>query len=100
MDNRIFFMGITAHGYQQPIREAINPRYCDKFNGRPQIEQFLPKAGDDDVDYGRLAEDFRNIDIYSGLVDGRNYGRYDRLHHQKIRHTRNPLGKNLSKILP
>jgi hypothetical protein len=34
------------------------------------------------------------------LVDGRNYGRYDRLHHQKIRHTRNPLGKNLSKILP
>ena len=93
MDNRLFFMGLTAHGYQQPIREAINPRYRDKYIGKPELENFLPKKGDENVDYAQLAEDFRSIDVYSGLVDGRNYGRWNRLHHHKLRHTRNPLGR-------
>jgi len=92
VNNRIFFMGITKYGYQKPIRESVNPAYRDKFTGRPQLEQFLPDPNATDVDYGRLAENFRNIDVYSGLVDGKNYGRFNRLYHQKHRHARNPNG--------
>lgn len=91
VNNRIFFMGITKYGYQKPIREAINPKFRDKYEGRPSLEQFLPKPNATDIDE-RLAENFHNIDIYSGLVDGRNYGRFSRLSRQKLRHARNPKG--------
>jgi hypothetical protein len=102
VDNRVFFMGITKYGYQKPIREAVNPAFRDKYEGRPELEQFLPDPKAKDVDYGRLAEKFRSIDVYSGLVDGRNYGRVNRLYHQKIRHTRHPHGmicKRVSKVI-
>jgi hypothetical protein len=94
VNNRIFFMGITKLGYQKPIREAINPGLRDKYEGRPSLEQFLPNPNAKDVDYARLAEKFHNIDVYTGLVDGKNYGRVSRLLRQKIKHARNPHGKN------
>jgi len=98
LNNRLFFMGHTLHGYQQPIREYVNPSCRDANFGRPKLEQFLPptknpNADDEEqIDYGRLAENFRNIDVYSGLVDGTHYGRFNRLYYQKKRHMRNPFG--------
>jgi len=92
VNNRIFFMGLTDLGYQKPIRESVNPRFIDKYQGRPQMDQFVPKKGDTNIDYRKLAEDFRNIDIYTGLVDGKHYGRFERLYYQKRRHTRSPYG--------
>lgn len=92
VNNRIFFMGITKYGYQKPIREGVNPSCRDEYEGRPKLEQFLPNPNATDIDYGQLAENFRNIDVYSGLVDGRSYGRVNRLVRQKQRHARNPNG--------
>jgi len=95
LNTRLYFLGHTLHGYQKPIKEAINPSFRDANFGRPELKQFLPPANpgeDENIDYGKLAENFRNIDVYSGLVDGLNYGRYNRLCYQKLRNTRNPAG--------
>jgi len=95
LDNRVYFLGITAHGYQKPIREAMNPSRCyrDKYEGGPVLEDFIPNTTDtSEVDYAHMAENFRSIDVYSGLVDGKNYGRFNRLYRHKLRHTRNPHG--------
>jgi hypothetical protein len=92
LNNRIYFNGITLHGYQQPIREAINPRYRDENVGKPKLTDFQPPKGAENVNHEKLAENFRSIDVYSGLVDGRHYGRFNRLKYQKRRHTRNTYG--------
>lgn len=96
MENRLYFMGITAHGYQEPILEGINPdpKYRDANTGKPVISTFLPDPNEENVDFDRVAETYRTIDVYSGLVDGRNYGKFNRLRQHKIRHTRNPNGRN------
>jgi len=96
MSNRVFNLGITAHGYQEPILEAINPnpKYRDPNIGKPQISSYLPSPVENvTIDYEKVAENFRSIDVYSGLVDGKHYGRFNRLRQHKIRHTRNPNGK-------
>jgi len=102
VDNRQFFFGLTSLGYQKHFREAVNPACRDHYSGSPELTEFLPTAmkvsANGDIDYGQLAEKFHPIDLYSGLVDGRNYGRVNRLRQQKMRHARNPNGIVKSKI--
>lgn len=54
------------------------------------MKDFLPKPGD--TDYSALAERFHFLDIYSGLVNGVNYGKFHRLYAHKRRHARSPYG--------
>jgi len=89
VNTRLYFNGITKHGYQWPVMEAINPGCRDPIVGKPQLKDFLPKP--DDLDYGKLAERFRFLDVYSGLVDGINYGKVHRLVTHKRRHARSPF---------
>jgi len=58
--------------------------------GKPALSSFLPTPGD--LDYGKQAEKFHFLDIYSGLVDGVNYGKVHRLVAHKRRHARSPFG--------
>lgn len=81
VENRTYFNGITRHGYQYPVREATNPGCRDPIVGKPALKDFLPKP--DETDHGKNAERFHFLDIYSGLVNGINYGKVHRLGTQK-----------------
>ncbi|ODM93949.1 hypothetical protein Ocin01_12732 [Orchesella cincta] len=97
-NSSVYFMGTTKHGYQRPIMEAINPSCKDPVVGKPALKEFLPKPGD--LDYARQAERFHFIDIYSGLVNGVNYGKFQRLYGHKRRHARPEFGPNQKFCVP
>ncbi len=98
VENRTYFNGITRHGYQYPVREATNPGCRDPIVGKPALKDFLPKP--DETDYAKNSERFHFLDIYSGLVNGINYGKVHRLVAHKKRHARSPYGPTQKFCIP
>lgn len=92
-----YFNGFTKLGYQTPIREAVNPGCRDPISGKPQVGDFLPKP---DIDSTKASERYHPIDVYAGVVNGINYGRFHRLIGHKLKHARSPYGPNQKFCVP